>query len=156
LYKESSRYFNKYIARIKSLGQIPQGNQQQIGYLYWQNGDKEKAEYWFNEQKKLSLECIKLGRYYATTVNITNNASYDLAGVYAFTGEKEKAYEILNSISHYPIITISMVDDMKIYNPLFSSIRNEPEFQQILKVMEAKYQAEHERVRKWLEEQGKI
>ena len=85
-----------------------------------------------------------------------NNAYFDLASVYAFTGEKGKAYEILNSISHYPIITISMVDDMKIYNPLFSSIRNEPEFQRILKVMDTKYQAEHERVRKWLEEQGKL
>ncbi len=37
-------------------------------------------------------------------------------------------------------------------NPLFDSIRDEPEFQQIVKDVEAKYQAEHERVRKWLEE----
>jgi hypothetical protein len=36
------------------------------------------------------------------------------------------------------------------------SIRNEPEYQQILKEMEAKYEAEHERVSKWLEEQGKL
>jgi molybdopterin converting factor small subunit len=37
-------------------------------------------------------------------------------------------------------------------DPLFNSIRNEPEFQQIVKDVEAKYQAEHEKVRKWLEE----
>jgi len=37
-------------------------------------------------------------------------------------------------------------------NPLFDSIRDEPEFQQIVRDVEAKYQAEHERVRKWLEE----
>ena len=36
------------------------------------------------------------------------------------------------------------------------SLRNEPEYQEILKEMEAKYQAEHERVRKWLEEQGML
>jgi hypothetical protein len=41
-------------------------------------------------------------------------------------------------------------------DPLFNSIRNEPEFQQIAKDIEAKYQAEHERVRKWLEEQGTL
>jgi len=41
-------------------------------------------------------------------------------------------------------------------NPLFESIRNEPEFQQIVRDVEAKYQAEHERVRKWLEEQGML
>jgi hypothetical protein len=33
-------------------------------------------------------------------------------------------------------------------DPLFNSIRNEPEFQQIAKDIEAKYLAEHERVRK--------
>jgi len=33
---------------------------------------------------------------------------------------------------------------------LFSPIRREPRFQKILKEVEAKYQAEHERVRKWL------
>jgi len=37
-------------------------------------------------------------------------------------------------------------------DPLFNSIRNEPEFQQIVKDIESKYQAEHERVRKWLQE----
>jgi hypothetical protein len=36
--------------------------------------------------------------------------------------------------------------------PLFDSIRDEPEFKQIVRDVEAKYQAEHERVRKWLEE----
>jgi hypothetical protein len=41
-------------------------------------------------------------------------------------------------------------------DPLFNSIRNEPEFQQIAKDIEAKYQAEHERVRKWLETQGML
>jgi hypothetical protein len=35
---------------------------------------------------------------------------------------------------------------------LFESIRNEPEFQQILKDIETKYQALHEQVRQWLEE----
>ncbi len=37
-------------------------------------------------------------------------------------------------------------------DPLFDSIRDEPEFQQIVRDVEAKYQAEHERVGKWLEE----
>ena len=39
-------------------------------------------------------------------------------------------------------------------DPMLNSIRNEPEFQKIVKDMESKYQAEHERVRKWLEEQA--
>ena len=38
------------------------------------------------------------------------------------------------------------------YDPVFDSIRNDPEFQRIVRDIEAKYQAEYERVRKWLEE----
>jgi hypothetical protein len=37
-------------------------------------------------------------------------------------------------------------------DPFFESIRDEPEFQQIVRDVEAKHQAEHERVRQWLEE----
>jgi hypothetical protein len=36
-------------------------------------------------------------------------------------------------------------------DPLFNSIGNEPEFQKIIRNIEAKYQAEHVRVRKWIE-----
>ena len=44
-----------------------------------------------------------------------------------------------------------MINDIK-NDPMFDSIRDEPEFQQIVRDVEAKYQAEHERVGKWLEE----
>ena len=155
-YKEALVYYRKYIDRLKSMGQIPQRNQYLIGYVYWQNGYKKEAEYWFNEQKKLSLESIKLGRSYSTSVIFGSNGYYDLASVYAFTGEKEKAYEILRTFDRYPVFPRPLVDDIKKYNPLFNSIRSEPEFQKIVKDMESKYQAEHERVRKWLEEQGGI
>ena len=41
-------------------------------------------------------------------------------------------------------------------DPLFDSIRHEQEFQQIVQDAEAKYQAEHERVRQWLEENNML
>jgi len=37
-------------------------------------------------------------------------------------------------------------------DPLFDKIRDEPEFHQIVRDVEAKYQAELERVKQWLEE----
>ncbi len=37
-------------------------------------------------------------------------------------------------------------------DPIFDNIRDEPEFQQIVRDFEVKYQALHERVRQWLEE----
>ena len=83
------------------------------------------------------------------------NTYYDLAGVYAFRGEKDKAYKNLRIFNQTQRIPLWMAMLIKT-DPLFNSIRNEPEFQQIVKDVEAKYQAEHERVRKWLEEQGKL
>jgi tetratricopeptide (TPR) repeat protein len=154
MYKESLKYFKKYSKRLKSSGQISPGDQLNIGYAYWQNGYKKEAEYWFNEQKKVSEESIRLGRVYS--MSWSRNANYDLAALYAFKGEKEKAYENLRIIDRSPIFPLKMVDDIKQYNPFFNSIRSEPEFQQIVKDVEAKYQAEHERVKKWLEEQGKL
>jgi hypothetical protein len=41
-------------------------------------------------------------------------------------------------------------------DPLFNCFRNEPEFQRIVRDMEYRYQTEHERVKKWLEEQWKL
>ncbi len=37
-------------------------------------------------------------------------------------------------------------------DPWWESIKNEPEFQQIVGEWELKYEAEHERVRQWLDE----
>jgi hypothetical protein len=82
------------------------------------------------------------------------NTYYDLAGVYAFRGEKDNAYKNLRIYNQSQRIDFDMVMLIK-SDPLFNNIRNEPEFQQIFKDIEAKYQAEHERVRKWMEEQGK-
>lgn len=155
-YKESLKYFKKYFERLRSLGMIPEGNQHVIGYAYLQNGYKKESEYWFTEQIRLSQEAIKLRRFYSTSVSFSANAYYDLAGVHACRGEKEKALELLRMFDRYPVISLSMVDDIKKYNPMFNSIRNEPEFQEIVKRWEAKYQAEHERVRNWLQEQGKL
>lgn len=44
-----------------------------------------------------------------------------------------------------------MIKDLN-NDPLFDSIRDDPEFQQIVRDVETKYQAEHEKVRLWLEE----
>lgn len=151
-YKESLKYFKKYTERLTSIGQLPLWRFLQVGYAYWQNGYKKEAEYWFNEQRRLSMQSIKLGRVYR---NDDFDGAYSaLASLYAFSGEKEKAYEILRMISRKPVLSYSLVIFLKTYNPFYDNIRNEPEFQKIVKEVESKYQAEHERVRKWLEERG--
>jgi TolB-like protein len=150
-YKESLKYYKKWLEILKTKGELSINDMHRIGYVYWQNGYKKEAEYYFNEQIKYCNRTNELkrlqGQYLYTY--------YDLAGVYAFRGEKDKAYKnlrIFNKIQRIPLWMATLIKT----DPLFNSIRNEPEFQQITRDVEAKYQAEHERVRKWLEEQGML
>src|ERR1035437_1410210 len=122
-----------------------------VGYAFWKVGKHKEAEYYFNEQIKYGTESIKLNTDNAST----KRAQYDLAGVYAFLGNKTKAYQYLddfNTMNFYPLWWLTYLKN----DPLFESIRNEERLQKILQNVEAKYQAEHERVRKWLERQGML
>lgn len=148
-YEKSLKYINKYLEYLKSSEQTDISNVWIIGYIYWKNGHIEKAEYFFNETIKNSNRMIDLGRAYAQAPEVY----YDLAGIYAFRGETDKAFKNLRIFSQKPCVEIKWGTLLK-NDPLFDSIRGEPEFQQIIRDIEAKYQAEHERVRKWLEEQG--
>jgi TolB-like protein/Flp pilus assembly protein TadD len=150
-FEESLKYFEKEIERLKEVERLNLINMVEIGYVYWQNGSKEEAEYYFNEQINYCNSMNELGRAHAQK----KYTYYDLAAVHAFRGEKDKAFEnlrIFNQRQWMPFWAVSMIKN----DPLFDSIRNEPEFQQIVRDVEAKYRAEHERVRKWLEEQGMI
>jgi len=146
-HEESLKYFNKWVEELKALGTLPINNMHRIGYVYWLNGYKEKANHYFNEQINFCNRSNEMGRLYAKL----SWTFYDLAGVYAFRGEKDKAFENLRVFNQKKQLAIWWVTHFKL-DPLFDSIRNEPEFQQIVRDVEAKYQAEHERVRKWLEE----
>ncbi|MCX6328974.1 MAG: hypothetical protein NTZ85_05585, partial [Bacteroidia bacterium] len=150
-YEISLKYINKHLELLESLKQTDIGNEWIIGYIFWKNGYKEKAEYFFDKTIKNSNSMIDLGRAYAQAPEVY----YDLAGVYAFKGETDKAFKNLRIFSQKPCVEIKWGTLLK-YDPSFNSIRSEPEFQQIIRDVEAKYQAEHERVRKWLEENNML
>ena len=119
----------------------------------WVIGNKKEAEYYSDKQVEYCLENIKKADTGAASIN---EFYYILAGIFAFRGEKEKAYENLRVFNQNEkggwLLWVTLIKN----DPFFDSIRNEPEFQQIVRDVEAKYQAEHERVRKWLEEKGKV
>jgi len=145
-YEESLKYYKEWFEELKTLGILSINDMHRIGYVYWVNGYKEEANHYFNEQITLCNRSIELGRLYAKQLWVY----YDLAGVYAFRGEKDKAFENLRVFNQKQRMGFWWVTHFK-HDPLFDSIRDEPEFQQIVKDVEAKYQAEHERVRQWLE-----
>jgi TolB-like protein/AraC-like DNA-binding protein len=148
-YKKSLKYLNKQLESYKSLGKIDAAGMWIFGYIYWKNGYKEKAEYYFEETIKNHNRMLELGRGYALLPDLY----YDVAGIYAFRGETDKAFKNLRIFSQKNCEAIHW--DMFLKNdPLFNSIRDKPEFQEIQKEVETKYQAEHEKVKKWLEEWG--
>jgi len=149
-FKESLKFYKKLLERLKLEERKSINYLQRIGYVYWKNGVSDSADYYFNKQIENCNEAIRVGR------SSYSSAYYDLAGIYAFKGDKIKAYEnlnIYNQRSSRPSINLWIRRFIKT-DPLFVSIRNEPEFQQIVKDMDAKYQAEHEKVKKWLKDQG--
>lgn len=135
--------------RLKKSGETNLWTSKEIGRYLWQTGRKKEAEFYFNQQIKICEESIKLGRWNA----IQRGAYFDLAGVYAFLGDKGKAYYYLDEVNKNSAFPMWWVILFK-YWPLFDPIREEPRFQKILKDVESKYQTEHERTRIWLVEQG--
>jgi len=141
----------KIIDYYKKSGELNIQGSGRVGFALWQVGKYEEARDYLNLQIKYSEESIKLNRNIAPI----KAAYYDLATVYAFLGNKEKAYQYLDKLNEGNTCQIRWIFYLKNDSPL-ASIRGEERFQKILQNYEAKYQAEHERVRKWLEEQGML
>ena len=143
---EALEYFQGRIERIDK-GDLLTNAMHRIGFVYWENGMKEEAKYYFDKQIEYGTGEIELGR-----LSVQRYFTYyDLAATYAFIGEIDGAYKNLRLFNQKKVMPIWMVWFIN-SDPLFAGIRNEPEFQRIVTDIESKYQAEHERVRQWLEE----
>ena len=150
-YIEAYDHAKKIVENLKKSNGIPTQSAHRIAYAFWMSGDKKEAEYYFNLQKKIGLESIEKGREIASRMV----AYYDLAAVYTFEGDKENAYKYLEELYNKKVFASWWVNFIN-NDPLFDNIRNEPRFQAVVKHIENGYQAEHERVGKWLEEQGML
>ena len=150
-HRKSLVYFRKHIKRLEKIGQLNFNEMQRIGYAFLQNGYKKEADYYFDKQMEYCNNLIKSDRPYAGNLY----TYYDRAGLYAFRGNRDKAYEDLRIFSRRESFGTWIITLIKI-DPLFDNIREEPEFKQIISDMETKHQAEHEKVAKWLEDQGML
>ena len=74
---------------------------------------------------------------------------YDMAGIYAFLGNKEEAYHYLHEFEKRKFFPYRMVNLIN-RDPLFDSLREEEEFIAIVKNVEEKYLKEHNSVKAWL------
>ena len=149
--EEALKYAREWIDKAEIVGVSDYNSMHRIGYVLWQNGFRDEAEDYFNRQIEYcntQIEDEQLREY------IGNNY-YDLAAIYAFLGEKEKALENLRILNN-KIPWSMLVSWMQKGEPLFDGIRDDPEFQQILNEYKTRFQADHERIKKLLEEQGML
>ncbi|OFY63832.1 MAG: hypothetical protein A2V64_08200 [Bacteroidetes bacterium RBG_13_43_22] len=141
----------KLVRMFNKSGTLNLVQSHRIGYAFHQVGKIDEAKYYFDQQIRYSEESIKLSRDNAQR----KAAQYDLAATYAFLGDKVKSFQYLEEFEKTDFYQLWWVSLAK-HDPLFSSIRNEEQFRKILENMQAKYQAEHVRVKKWLEEKGML
>ncbi|HLN55120.1 MAG TPA: tetratricopeptide repeat protein [Bacteroidales bacterium] len=123
-------------------------NCHRMGYALWQNGFTKESEKYFRDQIEYCNSVMKNGH----RSDLIIYAYYDLACIYAFKGEKKKAFQYLRlfnkSTNCFTYMLLLIKND-----PFMDNLKNEPEFIQIVNEMDNKYKSVHERVGIWLETQ---
>jgi TolB-like protein/Tfp pilus assembly protein PilF len=142
-------YCEQYLKRVNTHGEFGLANMHRVGYAYWLYGDEEESATYFSKQLDYCHRQNDLRRTWSEQFF----TYYDLAAIAAYRGDKEQALKHLRVFSQRKVIHLWMVWNLQ-NDPLLDPIRNELEFRQIVRDMELKYQAEHERVRQWLKESG--
>jgi tetratricopeptide (TPR) repeat protein len=145
-YEKSLPYYRTYAERLESRGGRNFYSIPWMAYAYLKNGDTAKADYYISEQITLANLWIERGI-----------AGYEwnylrLAQVYAMKGDREETLAYLKLFDQYGATSVH-TQFIRGY-PMFDPIKDEPEFRKIMDHLEARYQAEHERVRQWLEEKN--
>lgn len=145
-YTEAYKYVLEIENELKKSGNKPNINLW-IGYIYLKNNQIKDADFHFDGGIKLYLKQIESNHLNAQRFY----SQFLLACIYSARGEKEKAMENLKLLKKRKTYSLGQVTWLK-YFPLLDNIRNEPEFADILKDVEAKYQKEHERAGELIKE----
>ncbi len=126
----------------------PASNSAEMGYILNENGDTSRAMPMFRRT---------IDEYENRDSDFrAGDIHFPAAQVYAYLGEKDKAYEVLEEIvDNRNSFYINRLDAVK-HSPIFDNLRGEERFESLLRTMETKWQTEHERVRIWLQERGKL
>lgn len=149
-YKESISCFEKFFEGVEVLGHYEIIQLHRLGFAYWQIGQKEKAKQYFDQMityvdgivKQVGNPMVYVPLHY-----------YDLSGTFAFLGMKKEALEHLRQFINISPQHMRFFEGwLNELDPMFVNIREDPEFQGLVNEYSTLYQAEHEMVRQWLEE----
>jgi TolB-like protein/Flp pilus assembly protein TadD len=123
-------------------------NAHRVGMILWMNGKKDEAMEYFNRQISYCTESINQKDPYGN-----GSAAYDLAGVYAFLGNREEAYRWLREYEKLGFS--SGIQEYIKVDPLFDNLRNDEEFKEIVKRANDKAAEIRAEIRE-MEERGEI
>jgi len=146
-YEKALEYYGKCLHLFRKTNILPYNLLHRIGFTYAKAGYPKEADFYFDQQEEYSKVLIDLNRPVAQT----SMAYYDLAIVYALRDWKDETLETLRFILQgpfKPMITLHLLQG----ETLFDSLRDEPEFKQILHEADILYRSEQERIRQLLEE----
>jgi tetratricopeptide (TPR) repeat protein len=127
------------------------GNSILIGYAYLMNGYNDEAQYYLQQGLEYHTQFIEQGRHVLQNVM----EFYALAAGYAVLGDTERALDNLDALTQIDGIPLWVITKTSV-DPIFENIWDEPEFKRIMKIIDDNYQAQHERVRQWIEENDRM
>lgn len=149
-YKNAFRYVQNFDRiNLRTNGELQPSTA--AGYIYLKNGEEKKAEYHLRESIPRWQTQIEFNTHTAQAFYYL----HELAGVYIALGKKEEAMEYLEEMKNLRIIDRVQITILNNW-PNFDIIRNEPEFQDVIKVLDARYQKEHQRIENLLIREGII
>lgn len=118
-----------------------------LGWYHWEIGETEKALALLKAEIKRNQDINTLHNYKSKNYS----TAFNLACLHAATGEKEKAIRSLNELINKEYCPVWYITSMK-SNPMLASIRETPEFDNVLKHLELIYLKEHDLVASHLRE----
>ena len=130
-FEEAEAYYRKWEAISDESGRTVFFNRHRFALILWLNGKKKEANELFYEHMEVCGNSIRRGGLFGKTL-----AGYDLAGIHAFLGDKEEAYNWLRIYEKdgfiYGLHKYILID------PLFASLWEEEEFEAIAERQEVK------------------
>ncbi len=120
-YRKAYDYFSEHFKRLEEAGLLNPNYMHRMGHVLWNIGNKEEAMEISTGSSKLRTNPFSETIFYGL-----GGAHYDLAGVYTFLGENDKAYEHLDE-SLKGNHQIWFIRALKQRDPLFESIRQRGE-----------------------------
>lgn len=124
-YNEAEDYYRKWLSKSNELGEDRIFTRHRFALILWMNGKKEEADELFNKHIEVCKNSIQSGGLYGKSLG-----AYDLAGIYAFLGDKNEAYNWLRKYEKDGFIW--GYHQYIFIDQLFESLWGDPEFNTIM------------------------